>query len=203
MNFLRFPYKEKSLDGVFRVGIRTRRLSIKYDVVLSSNYSQEFIAEKCFDGNSSSYCHTEHTTPNQEYLQIHFYDVNFKIEGFVIQNRIEGWWNLLNYLIQGSNDGINFVNLSSFNETSSEDCTAGAIRTRRIYNNSWFSYFRVRTTGKVCNSHDQEIYNIYTLNMAEFDLFGYFDNFCFCTPIQKQTVFYLSITWFVILIYSW
>ena len=82
MNFIRFPYKEKTLEGVFGLGVRTQNLSIRYDVALSSDYDTESRADKCFDGNSLTICHTKANLNGHEYLQIHFYDVKFKIERF-------------------------------------------------------------------------------------------------------------------------
>ena len=202
MNFFQFPYKENSLEGVFGLGVRTFKFPIRYGVSLSSAPSIDHKVENCFDGNPLTICHTDAYLNGTEYLQIQFYDFKFKIEGFAIQNRPDGYWNPLNYVIQGSNDGINFVNISFFNEISTEVCNSGGIRTRRISTNFLFSFFRLRTTGAACTWNDGMISNKYLFNMAEFDLFGYFGNDCFCTQIQKQTVFYISIAWFIMLIYS-
>jgi hypothetical protein len=202
MNLFKFPYKEKSLDGVFGFGVRTQNFHIKYEVVLSSEFTIPFPAENCFDGNLSSFCHTDSSETGPQYLQIHFSDVKFKIEGFAIQNRHDGRWNPLNYVIQGSNDGINFAVLGSFNEISSEVCNPGATRTRRISTNLWFSYFRLRTTGMACGWYEGHPSNKYNLNIAEFDLFGCINNYCLYTPMQKQFVFYQPFEWFILLIYS-
>ena len=169
-NKLYFPYKENTLDGVFKVGIRPGLLKIKYDVKLSS-FLGGYPVSNCFDGNDTTFCHTFDYVTEPQYLQIHFKDLHFKIEGFAIQNRDGIVWDPLNYDIQGSNDGINFVILKSFNEDKSTVCGAKKIRTNKIETTNSYKYFRLKTTGITCHSSHA---NKYLFNIAEFDLFGSF-----------------------------
>ena len=76
----------------------------------------------------------------------------------------------MNYDIQGSNDGINFVILKSFNENNNTACGAKKIRTNKIETANSYKYFRLKTTGITCHPQDKK----YLFNMAEFDLFGSF-----------------------------
>ena len=167
MNSARFPYHDKSLDGVFGYGIRKLNLNIKYEANLSTLYgSGGYPASNCFDGDPETFCHTQ--SNEGEYIQVHFLDSSFRIEGFAVQNRQFGYHNPLNYVIKGSNDGNNFHIIRSFNENPSEVCVNGLIRTNRVNTLTKYSYFRLQMTGLSCVGDEP------WLNLAEFDLFGSF-----------------------------
>ena len=200
MSKLRYPYKENTLDGVFRLGIRTGLLNIKYDAKLSSEYNNpNFPASLCLDGNPNTFCHTSSSSQSQEYLQISFKDVKFKIEGFVILNReVLTGWDPLHYEIQGSNDEINFETIKAFNEDKTKVCGNLNNRTNEISTSKTYRSFRLRTTGNPCNV---ENFTYYTFNMAEFDLFGSFE---FNESLRmKRRFIYIPLEIFVSLVSSY
>lgn len=191
----RFPYIEKSLDGVFGCGIRKLKLNIRYEANLSSQYSNgAYPVSNCFDGNSGSFCHT--LANDGEYIQVHFLDSKFKIEGFAVQNRHDGCHNPLNYMIRGSNDGSNFHNISLFEEEKSEVCANGLIRTNRVNTSHKYSYFRLQMTGLSCYGTQP------WLNLAEFDLFGSFREMCLLSYKRNNTFFSHIISFAFMIAYS-
>ena len=199
-NKLSFPYKEGTLDGVFKVGIRTELLKINYELKLSSIYpsTDNYSAYMCFDGDSETFCHTEVDVLDPQYLQIHFKDIRFKIEGFALQNRNTTGWDPYRYEIQGSNDGLRFATIQSFNENNNTVCGAAKIRTNRIETTNSYKYFRLTTAGRPC-FYTQETY---MFNIAEFDLFGSFLlNKC-TIAIRDRCHAINLIYYYIILIYS-
>jgi len=199
MSRLRYPFKENSLDGVFRLGIRTGLLNIKYYAKLSSEYHEgNYSAPHCLDGDPNTFCHTTSESQSQEYLQIGFKDVKFKIEGFAILNRDKFQWDPLNYEIHGSNDEINFETIKVFNENATIVCGNLNNRTNEISTSKTYRSFRLKTTGSPCHTN-----NTYKFNMAEFDLFGSFEfNECKSNIMKKQFI-YRSLETFIFLIYSY
>ena len=174
MSNLDFPYRENTLDGVFGKGIRTNHLNIKYNVKLSTVYENTLYASYCFDGNASTFCHSDNKNTEKEYLQIHFIGRKFRIEGIAMLNRKGKFWDPLNYVIQGSNNGIKFDTLGTFNEDATKVCNNANNRTRTITTNNIYSYFRLQTTGSPCNINSTIKAKVF--NIAEFDLFGSFIN---------------------------
>ena len=169
MREIRFPYKDKSFDGVFGNGIRKNNFDIKYKAELSSIYDNIYPANLCFDGDASTFCHTRNDD-NLQYLQIHFLNIVFKIEGFTIKNRNENFWDPLKYSIQGSNDGESFTTINNFSDASNEVCGAGVIRSRQVYPLKRYNYFRLKKIGLPCYSSGSQTY----FNIGEFELFGTF-----------------------------
>ena len=161
---LYYPYAEDSLSGIFAKGIR-KGLGIKYVTTL---YPWTSPVENCFDGDASSFCHTHcDITDEDHYIQIQFVNVKFKIEGFAIQNRAGNYWDLQNYIVQGSRNGAVFKNISVFNEPSSTACGSNKIRTKKVTTEELFSFIRIVKSGYICNS---QVYSCF--NAAEFDFFG-------------------------------
>ena len=194
MKNFRFPYKDKSLDGVFGYGIRTLKLNIRYEANLSTEYFDgNHPVSKCFDGDPSTFCHTNDSTEWQ-YLQIRFVDLMFRIDGFTIQNRNAKNWDPLNYVIQGSTNGNNFTNISEFHDNSDEVCIPWHVRSNRIHTNKRYNYFRLQTIGHPCNREGQEVY----FNIAEFELFGAFFTREFDTIMKN--IYFLSFAEFYIFI---
>ena len=181
---IRFPYHEKSLEGVFGYGIRKLNVNIRYDASLSSLYNDNYPASNCFDGDQSTMCHTNGS--ESQYIQVHFLDLSFKIEGFAVQNRADGAHNPLNYAIRGSNDGYTFDDIKLFEENNSEVCDGGIIRTHRVKSNTKYSYIRLQMTGLPCVGVE------YWLNLAEFDLFGSFGEMSMCFQSIKRNKTFLS-----------
>lgn len=160
-----FPYVENELKGIFGKGIR-RGLKINYTLLLFPGYPK-YPASHCFDGDPSTFCHTNGSRGDvSHYVQVHFLDLKLKIKGFAFQNRNGNQWDLLNYDLQGSNDGVNFRTIKPFNEDSSQVCGAGKIRTNKISTLEFFSYFRFLNTGVSCFG------NSVSFNFAEIDLYG-------------------------------
>ena len=159
-----FPYVENKQEGIFGKGIR-RGLKLKYSLLLSSTLPN-FPVSNCFDGIASSFCHTNDSLVEPHYLQIHFLDLKLNIVGFAIQNRKGNYWDLLNYDLQGSNNGVNFKTIKSFNEVSSQVCISGKIRTNKVSTDAFFSYIRFLKTGICCNNNNQ------AFNIGDIDLFG-------------------------------
>ena len=197
MNKLRFPYKEKSLDGVFGNGIRKNNLSIQYKAELSSVYDSQYIAEKCFDGINSTFCHTANGDDKQ-YLQVHFIDLMFKIEGFSIKNRAMKSWDPLKYAIQGSTNGKSFTTINNFDEDSDEVCGAGYLRSNRVFPRKRYNYFRIKMNDCPCNTNAHKHFNI-----GEFELFGTFYLSEFDSFIRKSfSSFFIMIFYYLIMISS-
>ena len=194
MHRVRFPYHDKSLNGVFGYGIRKLKLNIRYEVSLSSLYlsNKYWSVLNCFDGKPETYCHTNASAG--EYIQVHFLDLFFKIEGFAIQNRADGFHNPLNYVIKGSKNGSFFDNISSFEENPNDVCTNGTIRTNRVKTNTKYSYFRLQMTGMSCTGLTTN------MNMAEFDLFGSFGDMTICLQQINRKLIFLSRMGFVLMI---
>ena len=176
-----FPYEEKKLSGIFGKGIRKKAVNLAYKVKLYPTLGG-YPASNCFDGNSASFCHTySKSLSTPQYLEVQFLDVKARIEGYAIQNRHEpNMWNPLNYVIQGSNDGVNYENITNKNEDSSV-CGASLLRTYRIYPRKSYFIIRLLKTGNSC-------YGCYdAFNIAEFDIFGYFFNPYYTHQVVKIT----------------
>ena len=163
-----FPYVENKIEGVFGKGIR-KGVKINYSTLLSPELSG-FPVSNCFDGKNSTFCHTENVPGvKQHYLQIQFLDLKINIIGFAIQNRQGNYWDLLNYDLQGSNNGVNFRTIKHFNEDSSQVCISGKTRTNRVSTLAYFSYIRFLKTGDRCNANKE---NEPSFNIGEVDLYG-------------------------------
>ena len=152
IKMLNFPYEENSLNGIFAKGIR-KGLAINYSTSLYPALTG-YPVSNCFDANPSTFCHTssEHTNDSQ-YIQVCFFEALFKIEGIAIQNRADNNWDLQNYVVQGSKNGVSFKNITKFNEESSV-CGGNKIRTRRVTTNTLFSCIRIVKDGFSCNSNN-------------------------------------------------
>ena len=116
MQKLHFPYKENTLDGVFKLGFRAGKLNFKYEVNMSTVYAG-YDASKCFDGDTKSFCHTD-DSPESQWLLIHFKGMSFRIEGFAMQNRYDDCWNPMYYAFQASKSGIKFETLETLTTLS-------------------------------------------------------------------------------------
>ena len=195
---LRFPYQKGTLNGLFGVGIRKLKLDIKYEANLSSYYDeQKYPTSHRFDGNAATFCHTAGTSNIPQYLEIHFIETPFKIEGFAMQNRNSSGWDPLNYVIQGSNDGKIFKVIKDFQDVSTEVCKPNLIRTNRVYTSAKYHYFRLNTTSRPCNAASGSYFNL-----AEFDLFGTFgSNLCNIT-LRRRLVFIPSIFSILLFMFS-
>jgi len=179
--YFKFPFKNGTLDGVFGLGVRKDKISIPYQLSLSSLYadSNDFAVGKCFDGDPATFCHTK--CNGMEHLQVRFTSMKFKIEGFAIRNRNIIGWDPLNYKIQGSNDGSSFVDIGEFHEDVSKVCGNGQLRTNRVYTNKYYYYFRLKDIGDNCLGNSNRC-----INIAEFDLFGTFGgDDCLCIKTRR------------------
>ena len=197
MVIIDFPYKKNTLDGVFRLGARAGKLNIKHEERLSTNYYNDFPASFCFDDNPVTFCHTDLTPTTPQYLQIYF-EEKFKIEGFAILNRNATGWDPLHYDIQASNDGDQFETLKSFDEDPSIACNHTNNRTHKISTRNRYNYFRLTTTGTHCNKAELD----YGFNIAEFDLFGTFNERQCLRETRRRNVHYHSLECFLFLVYS-
>ena len=161
-----FPYKDNTLSGIFGEGIRKGNKAIKYETKLSS-VEGNFDSKNCFDGNSSTFCHTNITKDESEhYLQVHFQNVKLMITGFAIQNR-GCCWEPTEFIVQGSNNGVNFTSFSTY-KRGQNDCSKQSIKTYKIEaQREKFSYIRYLSNGLSCTNVGYK-----TFNIAEFDLFG-------------------------------
>ena len=197
MVIIDFPYKKNTLDGVFKLGVRTGKLNIKYQVNLSTTFANVFPASLCFDGNTGTFCHTYLNAKEPQYLQIYF-EEKFKIEGFAILNRNYVNWDPLNYDIEGSNNGENFETIKSFNENQSIACGHMNNRTYKLNTKNRYNYFRLTTTGAHCNETKTD----YGFNMAEFDLFGTFNEKICKHETRKGNMCLHHLQYFLFLVYS-
>ena len=192
MYSLKFPYKEGSLNGVFGAGVRKGNSIIKYEVKMSTIYSAGYEAEKCFDGQYDTLCHTNVNNAGPYYLQIRFLNDAFVIEGFGMQNRnIDNHLHPLIYSILGSNDGITFDEVQSYNDASSNSCGSSQIRTKIVSQRKKYSYYRL-VTQKACGTDPPGHFNL-----AEFELFGYFNDHCQCKQTYKRSHIIGSIQYLV------
>ena len=161
---LDFPYKEGSMSGVFANLLRKKNV---FFCNVSLFPESNFKVDNCFDGSASTFCHSDRGYDiDKHYIQVQFITTKFKIEGFAIQNRAEGYWNPLNYELQASNNGEDFTSLKNYSENSNKVCTGSQIRTSQISTNRYFSYFRFTMKGETCSSGTTYF------NMGELDLFG-------------------------------
>ena len=195
MLVIEFPYQENQVDGFFARGVRKGILKNYCEVKLSSVYASVYDAIMCFDGDSQTFCHTRNENTNQ-YLQIRFKRSKFKLQGFAIQNRSGNFWDVLNYIIQGSNDGQDFDTLGTFNENSSDVCISSKKRTNRIGTENMYEYIRLQSTGHPCNKNGSER----EFNIAEFDLYGTFYKVIITYAINRRI--YLSLELLIILLCS-
>ena len=186
---LDFPYVENSLSGIFANLIRKTNL-FKYNASVYPGRSDYPVAN-CFDGSADTFCHSKAEGDfNEHYIQVQFIDFKFKLEGFGFRNRADGFWNPLNYELQASNNGINFIKINSYNENSNTVCTAGKVRTTKEITYRYFSYFRFAMNGETCSSRSA------AFNIAELELFGsLMDRECIVSIKKKQVV---SFTYFIV-----
>ena len=182
-----YPYKSQELAGVFGSGIRKGNIDIEYEALISPIYNNglNYGVNNCFDGDPSTFCTSQDNKNSKvHYLQIMFKKLKFIIKGFAILNR-DCCWNPMKYVIQGSSDGNNFKNISIKDEPDSV-CSTKSVRTYQIdYSNDRFSYIRLLSTGMSCNKQA----DIYTFNMAEFDLFGNFiTDSHYCRSLNRRRI---------------
>ena len=89
--------------------------------------------------------------------------------------------------ITGSNDGIHFITVDNKKESREEACVPSKIRSYPLYLKHAFYFFRFHQTAKSCYGKDN-------INMAEFELFGSFDNQITCVqknPLRFDSIFIL------------
>ena len=75
-----FPFENNTLNGIFGKGILKKTIEIRHKVKISPLLGS-YTADKCFDGDFSTFCHT-HSDDLKEhhYLEIRFFDAKVRIE---------------------------------------------------------------------------------------------------------------------------
>ena len=161
-----FPYQSDSLDGFFTY--------LNGSTSYFSTFTHPEFGDKnfnlCLDRKPETYCHTNNS--DNGYFLINLKPHQFKISGYNLQNRNtdnQGYHNILNWDILGSNDGISYDIIHSVHsEKNDQNCSAGLKRSFKMTTETnKYSFIKIKQTGTSCGVED-------AMNVAEFEMFGEF-----------------------------
>ena len=177
---LRLPYVDNSLNGIItHIKNNYSNFFSKIKATIAPDYGHP--AKRCIDRDSQSFCHSHNSS--KAYLEVYFPKYKVILDGYSIQNRIGYYWDILNWKMMGSNDGINYYDIDTQNFLeSSEYCGNNMIRSFPVFTYTGYSYLRLQQTGGSCGTKSS---GDFYFNLAEIEFFGTIisDNFYYklCT----------------------